>query len=202
MLYKWLSCFINSCRPLYTLSNRYYTVYEFEMFIPFSCTIWCDWLIPDICCYDSHWHISYLILTYIHPVLGMLYLTHDTLHWYLPCYIWHMIPDTGTCHAIFDTIPDTSTCHAIFVLWYLTPVLAMLYLTHDTGTWHAIFDTWYPTLVLAMLYLTYDTRHLYLPCYSWHMIYNIGTWYVILDTWYLTPVLPSIFMIIMWPDLC
>jgi len=165
-------------------------------------------LIPDIWCCDSPRHISYLILTFIHLILAMLYLTLDIWHRYLPCYIWHMISDAGTCHAIFDT-------------WYLTPILTMLYLTldiwhrylpcyiwhmiSDTGTCHAILDTWYMILVLAMLYLTHDIWHRYLPCYIWHMISNTGTWHVI--TWpdivtpdwillHLTPVLHGIFMII------
>ena len=129
-----------------------------------------DRLIPDIWFCDSHRHISYLILTCIHLIIVMLYLTLDIWHRYLPCYIWHMISDAGTCHAIFDT-------------WYLPPVLAMLYLTldTDTGTCHAIFDTWYLTPVLAMLYLTLDIWHRYLPCYTWHLISDTGTWYVI--TW-------------------
>ena len=116
------------------------------MFIPFLCTLLCDRLIPDICCCDSHRHISYLTLTCIHR--------------YLPCYIWHMIPDTGTCHAIFDT-------------WYPTPVLAMLYLLFDiwyrhlpchtyhlisdTGTFHATLDILPPgtnTLGLILWHLT------------------------------------------------
>ena len=127
---------------------------EFEMFIPFSCTIWCDRLIPDMWCCDSHRHISFLSLTYIHlilgqailntwyltPVLAMLYLTLDIWHRYLSCYTWPLISDTGTCHAIFDT--------------------------------------WYPTPVLVMLYLTLDIRHRYLTCYhspdmlshTWHAI--------------------------------
>jgi len=146
------------------------------MFIPFSCTLLCDRLIPDICCCDSHWRISYLTLTCIHLIIAMLntwyltliltmlYLTHDSRHRYLPCYIWHMIPDTGTCHAIFDTWYSNR-----YLPCYIWPMIP------DTGTCHAIFDTWYPTLVLAMLYLTYDTWHRYLPCYTWHMIYNIGT---------------------------
>ena len=61
---------------------------------------------------------------YLTPIFTMLYLTYDTWHRYLPCYIWHLISDTGTCHAILDT-------------WYITPVLDMLYLTPDTCiTWH------------------------------------------------------------------
>ena len=106
---------------------------------------------------------------YLTPVLIMLYLTHDTWHQYLPCYIWHMIPYTGTCHTIFDT-------------WYLTPVLAC-YIWHmitDTGTFHAIFDTWYRTPVLAMLYLTLDIWHRYLTCYTCHLIYDTGTWHMLL----------------------
>ena len=84
----------------------------------------------------------------------------------LTCYTWHMIYDTSICHAILDT-------------WYMTPVLAMLYLT---------FDIW----------------HRYLPCYTWNLISDTGTWHVI--TWpdivipdwillYLTSVLPSILLI-------
>ena len=95
-------------------------------------------------------------------------------HRYLPCYIWPMIPDTGTCHDIFEP-------------WYLTPVLAMLYLTliYDTGTSHAIFDIWYVIPVLAMLYLLLDIRYRYLPCYTWPL--------------YMTPVLAMIYLT---PDTC
>jgi len=134
------------------------------MFIPFSCTILRDRLITDIWCCDSHRHISYMILTCIHLILAMLYLTLDIWHQYLPCYIWHLISDTSTCHAILDT-------------WYLTPVLAMLYLTldiwhrylpcytwpliSDSGTWHAIT---------------------HLTCY--HLVLVHLTWYC--DTWLVT----------------
>ena len=80
-----------------------------KMFIPFSCTLLCDRLIPDICCCDSHRHISYLTLTCIHLILAM--------------------PDTVTCHA-YHLISDTGTGHAYHLI--STPVLAMLYLTPDT----------------------------------------------------------------------
>ena len=111
------------------------------------------------------------------PVLAMPYLTHDTWHRYLPCYIWHMIPDTGTCHAIFD-------------LWYPTLVLAMLYLhmIPDTGTCHAIFNTWYLTPIFAMQYLTLDKWHRYLPCYPWPW-YMTPVLAMLSLTWYMTPVL-------------
>ena len=128
---------------------------------------------------NCHCNFYYMIHRYIFdiwyrtPILAMLYLTDDTGHRYLPCYIWHMILDTGTCHAIFDP-------------WYRAPILAMLYLTHDiwhrylpcyiwhmisdTDTCHAILDTWYPTPAI------------------------LDTWYLkpvldmlSLDTWYLTP---------------
>jgi len=147
------------------------------------------------------------------PDTGMSYLILDML--YLPCYIWHMICDTGTWHDILNTR-------------YLTPVLAMLiwhmisasipamlylildiwhqylscytwHLISDTGTCHAIFDTWYLTPVLVMLYLTqisdtgtchtiFDTwyLHRYLPCYIWYLISATITCYATLDTWYLT----------------
>ena len=93
----------------------------------------------------------------------------------------HMIPDTGTCHAIFDT-------------WYRTSILAMLiwYMIPDTGTYHAIFNPWYWTPALAMLYLTYDTWHRHLPCYIWHMISDTGTWHM------LSPG-PSTLDLILWP---
>jgi len=157
------------------------------MFMPFSCTMLRDRLIPSIWCCDSHRYISYLTLTCIHQylpcytyylisgtchamlitwylilVLAMLYLTYDTRHRYFPCYIWHMIPDTGTFHAIFD-------------LWYLTPVLAMLYLIYYLWHPHTVF-----TPTLDMLYLILDPRHL---------ISDTGTCHAILITWYLTPVL-------------
>ena len=106
-------------------------------------------------------------------------------------------------------IPDTDTCHAIFNIWYPTPVLAMLYLTLDIRHRYLPCYTWhmYPTPVLAMLYLTLGTRHRYLPCYTWHLVSDTSTchaipdldiwhryltcytWHLIPDTWYLTPVL-------------
>jgi len=143
----------------------------------------------------SHYHCNfyYMIHRYIFNswyltlVFAMLYLTHDTGHRYLPCYIWHMIPDTGTCHAIFDPR-------------YPTPVLAMLlpcYIWHmipHNGTCHAIFDTWYQTPVLTMLYLTHDIRHRYLPCYIWPMISDTGTCHAIFNTWYRTPVLAMLYL--------
>ena len=99
------------------------------MFILLSCTLLCDWLIPDICCCDSHRYISYLTLTCIHR--------------YLTCYIWHMIPDTGTCHAIFD-------------MWYPTPVLAMLHLLFNIWYRYLPCCTWRLTCYhLALVYLTW-----------------------------------------------
>ena len=91
--------------------------------------------------------------------------------------------------------PDT--CHAILNTWYLTPILAMLYLTldiwhrclscyiwhliSDTGTCHVILDPWYPTLVLDMLSLTWHAIT-HLTCY--HLILVHLTWYC--DTWLVT----------------
>ena len=66
------------------------------MFIPFSCTMWCDRLIPDIWCWDSHRHIGYLTLTYIHLILDVVTLTDILVTW-----PWHVY--TGTCHASIDT---------------------------------------------------------------------------------------------------
>jgi len=59
---------------------------------------------------------------------------------------------------------------------------------------HAIFNTWYLTPVLAMIYLTHDIWHRYLPCYTWHLIYDTGTCHAIFDTWYLTPVLAMLYL--------
>ena len=64
----------------------------------------------------------------------------------------------------------------------------------DTGICHAIFDAWYLTPVLAMLYLTYDTWHQYLPCYIWHMIPDTGTCHTIFDPWDPTPVLVMLYL--------
>ena len=80
---------------------------------------------------------------YLTPVLAMLYLAHDNRHRYLPCYIWHLIYDTGIWHVIFAT-------------WYITPVLAMIYLTPDTcTTWH-MHDYYIFTRHLVLLYLLYS----------------------------------------------
>jgi len=142
----------------------------------------------------------------------MPYLTLDIWYQYLPCYIWYVIPDTGTCHVILATWYRTLILAMLYLTndiwprylpcytwpWYMTPVLVMLYLTliYDTGTCHAILDTWYITLVLVMLYLTYDTWHRYLTCYICHMIYNTWHLYYLTYSWLLcdqtsgTPVSP------------
>ena len=92
---------------------------------------------------------------------------------YLPCYIWHMIPDTGICHIwhrhlpwyiwhwylpcymwnrhlscyIWHMIPDIGTCHAIFDTWYMTPVFDICYhLALAHLTWYC--DTWPDTITL------------------------------------------------------
>ena len=121
----------------------------------------------------------------------MLYLTHDTWHRYLPCYIWHMIPDTGTWHAIL-------------IIWYLTPVLVMLYLLLNilsggisTLTWHR--DPWLDTTTPDTC-IIWDLIlwHLYHIAYSWLLLlqrldYYIVTRYLVLLNSYtpepLTPVL-------------
>jgi len=91
------------------------------------------------------------------PVLAMLYLLFDIWYWYLPCYAYYLISDTGTCHTIFDP-------------WYLTTVLAMLYLIYDLWHRHTVFI---PTL--DMLYLILDPRYL---------ISDTGTCHASLDTWH------------------
>jgi len=98
-----------------------------------------------------YWHSVFT------PALGMLHLIYDIWHWYFPCYIWHMISDTGICHIwhrhlqwyiwhrylpcyiwhrylpcyIWHMIPDIGSCHVIFDTWYMTPVFDMLYLPYD-----------------------------------------------------------------------
>ena len=73
----------------------------------------------------------------------------------------------------------------------------------DTGTYHAIFNTWYLTPVLAMLYLIHDIWHRYLPCYTWHLISDTGACHAILDTWYLTPVLAMLYLTFdIWHGTC
>jgi len=164
------------------------------------------YLPPDI----GHRYLPcYICQWYQTTVLAMLYLTHDTGHRYLPRYIWHMIPDTGTCHAILATWYRTPVLAMLYLpTWYRTPVLAMLYLTHDTGhrylpcyiwhmisdtgTCHAIFDTWYRTSVLAMLCLTLDIWHRFLTCYTCHLIYDTGTWHMLSPS-------PSTLDLILWP---
>jgi len=100
--------------------------------------------------------------------------------WYLPCYTWPIISDTGTCHAILNT-------------WYLTPILVMLYLTLDIWhrylpchTWHLISDTCTCHAILDIWYLTPDI----ITLDSWHAIIHFScfhpvqvhlTWYY--DTW-------------------
>ena len=87
----------------------------------------------------------------------MLYLTYDTWHRYLPCYIWPMIPNTGTLHIILH-------------IWFMTPAHGIY-----TDTWYVIFATWSTTL---------DIRHRYLPCYTYHLISDTGTCHASLDTWH------------------
>jgi len=55
-----------------------------------------------------------------------------------------------------------------------TPVLVMLII-------------WYLIPVLAMLFLLLDTRPWYLPCYTYYLISDIGTCHAILIACYLTP---------------
>ena len=78
-------------------------------------------------------------------VLAILYLTHNIRHRYLPCYIWHMI--TGyrylPCY-IWHLIYDTGIWHAIFATWYITP-----------DTWH-MHDYCIITRHLVLLYLLYS----------------------------------------------
>jgi len=146
--------------------------------------------------YTGTCHAYLLISTPLLAMLNTWYLTmlhailsHDIWHRYLPCYIWHMISDTDTYHAIFDT-------------WYPTPVPAMLYLTldtwhrylpyyiwhmiSDTGTCHTILDTWYMTPVLHSIFMIITVTE------TWHDYYIITRHLVLLYSW--TPVLLNSFI--------
>jgi len=93
---------------------------------------------------------------------------------HLICYTWYLIHD----------------------IWYLTPVLAMLYLSLDVRhrylpcyTYHLISDTGTCHAVLKL-----DIRHRYLSCYTYHLILDTGACHAILITWYLTPVLTMLYL--------
>ena len=104
-------------------------------------------------------------MLYLTLILVMLYFTHDTRHWYLPWYIWPMISDTGTCHAIPD--PD---------IWHRYLPCYTWYLISDTGTCHAILDTWYITPILDILSLDLILWHLTGYCYTWHLYHMAYSW--------------------------
>jgi len=116
----------------------------------------------------------------------------DMLHRYLPCYIWHMILETSTCHAIFDTWHRISLFDMLCLphdIWHRYLTCYTCHMIYYTGIWHTMLATWYMTcytchliLILAMLYLTGDTRPRYLSCYTYHLILDTDSWYVILDT--------------------
>ena len=123
----------------------------------------CTWYRTTSTChaiFDTRYRTPILAMLYllldIRYQFAMLYLTPDTWHRCLPCYIWHMIPDPSTCHVIFGT-------------WYRISVLAMLYLTLDIWHWyltcyicHMIYNTWY---------LAPDTWLLYYLAYAWLLYY-------------------------------
>jgi len=119
------------------------------MFMSFSCTMLRDRLILSIWCCDSYWYISYLTQICIYRYLPCL--LFDIWYWYLPCYTYYLISDTGTCHARLIT-------------WYPTPVHSILYLALDI--WHRYLscytDTWYNNIW-------------YLTCY--HPVLVHLTWY-------------------------
>ena len=61
-------------------------------------------------------------------------------------------------------------------------------------TCHAMLNTWYLTLLLAMIYLLFDIWYRYLPCYTYHLIYDTGTCHAILITWYPIPVFAMLYL--------
>ena len=112
---------------------------------------------------------------YSTPVLVMLYLTHDTGHRYLPCYIWHLIYYTDIWYAILATRYITP----VFDILYLPPDIWHRYLTcytchliYDTGTWHML-SPGPSTLDLILWPLTgyYYTWHVYYLVYAWLLYY-------------------------------
>jgi len=105
----------------------------------------CGWLITDICYCDSHQHISYLTLTYIHLILAMPCLTLDIWPRYLPCLsldIWHRY----LSYISLDIDTVLGMLYLLFDIWYRNLPCYTYYLISDTGTCHAIrliSDAWY-----------------------------------------------------------
>ena len=105
----------------------------------------------------------------------------------VPCYVigWYLIFDVVTLTDILVTwswhvytwylyTPDT--CHAILNTWYLTPALAMLYLTLDIRhrywiCYHTL-DMLSPSTSKLALILWHLTGY----CYIWHLYYIAYSW--------------------------
>ena len=111
---------------------------------------------------------------------------------------WYLLFDVVTLTDILVTWPwhiYTDTCHAIFDIWYLTPVLAMLYLTHDTRhrylpcyIYRLLPNTWYnntwPDIVAHIIYCIFMTITF---TGIWHDYYTVTRYLVLLYSW--TPIL-------------
>jgi len=113
----------------------------------------------------------------------------------LPCYTWHMIPNTGTCHAIFDIWYPISVLAMLSLdTWYLTPYIWHLTINMlSLDTWHML-SPGSSTLDLILWHLTgyYYTWHLYYMVYSWlSLLRGLGMIIILLSNlWYSwTPVL-------------
>jgi len=113
---------------------------------------------------------------------------HCNFYYMIHCYICHMIPDTGTCHAIFDPWYPT-LLFVMLITWYRHRYLPCFtyYLISNIGTCHAIFITWYLIPLLAMLYLLLDIWYRYLSCCTYYFISDTDTCRAILIACYLTP---------------
>ena len=131
------------------------------MYIPDTChAILIIWYLTPLLAMFITWYLTpllaMLITWYLTPVLVMLYLSLNIWHRYLSCYTYHLISDTGTCHAIliiwyryrympyytYYLISDTGTCHAILIACYLTPdIITLDMLSPGTGTLDPICDT-------------------------------------------------------------
>ena len=137
-------------------------------------------------CYTWHWHSVFTPAHGIYtgtchaifdtwhptPVLAMLYLTHDTRHRNLPCYIRHLILDPGTWYMTHLS-PDPDPRYVTHVNPYL-----ICYKYIDLTSWPLTghYHPWYP----------------YYMTYSWlSLLWGVDMVIILLpDIWYSwTPVL-------------
>jgi len=119
-------------------------------------------------------------MLYLVLIHDMLYVICDTWYWYLPYYIWHVIPDPDTCLATHTT-------------WHWTLILDTWHLFLTYGICYTFM--WYKYLDLTSWLLT-GYYHPWLPdymTYTWLSLLRGHDMIIILllpDIWYSwTPVL-------------